>query len=142
MRTLLPAIAAVLTLALLIGACEDDEAPAGSPTPEATATATATATAAAEPTPEPTPTPLALEATDDASGFLNEYADKTIRETDCQYDATSARVDCGELGLYVIAPPPVGSDIVCDALTVDGGLIAVSCTGREPLNVVYYPIPQ
>jgi hypothetical protein len=156
MRPLLPALAALLAVALLIGACDDDEGPATSPTPEATATAEAQATAdaanddstataeAAQETPEAEPSPeaTAIEATEDVDDLLNKYADATIRETDCDYDVASAGVDCGELGLYTLAPNPSGTDVVCDVLTVDDEPIAVSCTSQAPLTVIYYPIPQ
>jgi hypothetical protein len=164
---LLPLLAALLALSLLAAACGDDDSdgngdgdtptPTASPTTSPTDGATPTPTptnggtptppgetpddGTSTPTPEPGPvgTPIFIPA--DLGAFFDQFTESIDYEA-CNFDPGSDTVDCGVRGIYAPDTPPNGEDITCQVGIHQGEAVLVNCSVQEPLQAIYYALPE
>lgn len=137
-RLLMILIPALFLFALLALACEDRGTPSSGG--EEAATAAATLSLGEEASPTVIAAPRILTATTDASAFLQRFQEDDIIEEKCDYDAQNVLAFCGNRGTFALTPAPRGEEVICDLLIVEREPIAVTCTGQEPLQTIYYPM--
>jgi len=150
-----------LGLAFFFSACGGDDNGDATPTPTPTASrATGTPASTGDvKTPGPdespdgaqtpaiteTPPPTGVGSTpaprvQDVSAFFAQFPSPPQDERQCVYNPSMRLIDCSDRGVWAPDPPPVGQDIQCFLMVVDGSPAVIRCEIADPQGSAYYDV--